>query len=190
MSAFRLTVRAVATAVLCLGLAVAWAGNGGSSTVYKWVDSHGVIHYSDQPHPNAIKLSIKGAQTYAPPPPMPSDLSMPTPPPANTRPAHKYKSCEIAYPHDQQMLMNVHQATARVRTDPGLFPGNRIELYFDGRRMPGRGPSFSFPVHRGQHTVSAVVVDRYGQIACETSTVTFYVHQPSIQNPHNPVHPH
>ncbi len=191
MSAFRLSVGTALTAVLCVGLSVAaWAGNGGNATVYKWVDAHGVIHYSDRPHPNATKLSIKGAQTYAPSPPPPADLNAAPPTPADTRPAHAYSSCRIAQPRDHQMLMNTYHTTAIVRTDPPLFAGNRVQLYLDGRRMPGNGPAFTFPVYRGQHSLSAVVVNSFGQIVCETSVVTFYVHQPSIQNPHNPVHPH
>ncbi|MGC8520543.1 MAG: DUF4124 domain-containing protein [Steroidobacteraceae bacterium] len=190
MSASRWILRTAMAAVLCAGLSAAvWAGNGDGATVYKWVDAHGVIHYSDRPHPNATKLTIQGAQAYAPPPPLPSDLSA-APPPAAARRARAYNSCRIAQPRNQQMLMNVHHATAIVRTDPPLLPGNRIQLFVDGRRMPGEGPAFTFPVYRGQHSVSAVVVNGFGQILCETSTVTFYVHQPSIQNPHNPVHPH
>ena len=191
MSAFRLCMGTAFAAVLCVGLSAAvWAGNGDNATVYKWVDAHGVIHYSDRPHPNATKLSIKGAQTYAPAPPLPADLNAAPPTPADTQPAHAYSSCRIAQPRDQQMLMNTYHTTAIVRTDPPLFAGNRVQLYLDGRRMPGSGPAFTFPVNRGQHSLSAVVVNSFGQIVCETSTVTFYVHQPSIQNPHNPVHPH
>lgn len=193
MSVLRSSFRSALFAALCVGLSAgAWAGNGGNgnATVYKWVDAHGVIHYSDHPHPHAIKLSIEGAQTYEPPPPPPTGLQ-PPPSAAHTRKSrHDYSSCTIAQPHNQQMLMNVYHATAVVRTHPRLMPGNRIQLYLDGRRMPGGGPAFTFPVHRGQHSVSAVVVDSVGQIVCETSTVTFYVHQPSIKNPHNPVHPH
>lgn len=191
MSVSRLSLRTILAGVLCVALSVAaWAGNGSTATVYKWVDAHGVIHYSDQPHPNATKLSIEGAQTYEPPPPAPSNLN----PPPNDAHSHKstreYSSCAIVQPHNQQMLMNVYHTTAIVRTHPQLRSGNRIQLYFDGRRMPGDGPAFTFPVHRGQHSVSAVVLNSVGQIVCETSTVTFYVHQPSIKNPHNPVHPH
>lgn len=189
-SVLRLIARTAITVLLCAAMPLAgWAGTGQNSTVYKWVDAHGVIHYSDQPHPNAIKLSIRNAQTYAPPPPLPADLTA-APAPDHSRAAHPYRSCEIAQPHPQQMLMNVHRATAIVRTQPALLPGNRVQLFLDGRRMPGSGPAFTFPVVRGQHSVSAVIVNGYGQILCETSTVTFYVHQPSIQNPHNPVHPH
>lgn len=191
MSALRLTVGLALAAVLCAGLSgPVRAATGNGATVYKWVDSHGVVHYSDRPHPNAEKLRIEGAQTYAPPPPPPADLNPPPRQPVRTRPAHAYSSCHIVQPRNQQMLMNVYRATAIVRTQPPLFAGNRVQLYLDGRRMPGSGPAFTFPVYRGQHSLSAVVVNSFGQIVCETSTVTFYVHQPSIQNPHNPVHPY
>ncbi len=177
----------VLAALLCAGGA-ALAGQG-QITVYKWVDAHGVIHYSDQPHPNARKVQITGAQTYSAPPAAAEPAS-----PATTAPqaaaAPAYRSCTIAQPHDQQMLMNVYKATAVVQTDPALHGDNHVRLFFDGRQMPGHGPSFTFPVNRGQHTVSAVVVDGYGQILCETSTVTFYVHQPSVLNPHSPLYHH
>lgn len=167
-------------------ISTALADNTGRTTVYKWVDANGVVHYSDQPHPNAQKLEIRGAQTFAAGsvPLAPSDTGSDAAP---SGPA--YKSCAIAQPQDQQMLMNVHSATAVVQTSPALRPGDGIRLFVDGKQMPGPGPSYTFKVFRGQHSVQAIVQDDTGQIVCETSTVTFYVHQPSIQNPHNPVHP-
>jgi len=35
-----------------------------AATVYKWVDENGIVHYSDQPHPNAQKVGVQPAQTY------------------------------------------------------------------------------------------------------------------------------
>ena len=173
-------------ALASVGCAVAQAGQG-PITVYKWIDAHGVIHYSDQPHPNARKLQVSGAQTYAAASaPLPAS-SGPAAQQAAGRPAG-YGSCVITQPQEQQMLMNAYRATAVVQTEPPLRAGDRIRLFYDGRRLPGTGPSFTFPVHRGQHTVSAVVVDSLGQIVCETSTVTFYVHQPSVLNPHGPLY--
>ncbi|HVS77600.1 MAG TPA: DUF4124 domain-containing protein [Steroidobacteraceae bacterium] len=182
--------RQIAAAV-CVGLlaSTAVAGDGGQTTVYRWVDAKGVVHYSDQPHPNAQKLEIRGAQTF-------SALTLPQspaaqPPPGQGQPpGPAYQSCDIAQPTDQQMLMNVQQATAVVQTSPQLRPGDEVRLFVDGKQIPGSGTSFTFPVFRGQHSVQAVIQDGTGQIVCETSTVTFFVHQPSIQNPHNPVHPH
>jgi hypothetical protein len=185
-------VRAIAAALAgfaALGLfcAAATADNGGKTTVYKWVDSQGVVHYSDQPHPHAQKLEISGAQTFAAPA-LPDYA--PAAPQEEQSPAPEYQSCEITQPTDQQMLMNVYQATAVVQTSPPLRSGDQVRLFVDGKQIQGSGTSFTFPVVRGQHSVEAVIQDDTGQIVCETSTITFFVHQPSVQNPHNPVHPH
>jgi hypothetical protein len=189
MRTFRFTLmRSAAVASLGLLSAAALAGSGGTTTVYKWVDAQGIVHYSDQPHPHAQKLQIHGAQTFSAPA-MPLTPSMSAP--QESEPAGPaYQSCTIAQPTDQQMLMNVHHATAVVQSSPPLRPGDDVRLFVDGKQVPGSGTSFTFQVFRGQHSVQAVIEDGTGQIVCETSTVTFFVHQPSIQNPHNPVHPH
>ena len=181
-------IRSVAIASLGLFAAAALADNGGTTTVYKWVDAQGVVHYSDQPHPNAQRLEIHGAQTYSPQalPLTPANAS-----PEEAQPSGPaYQSCAITQPTDQQMLMNVYSTTAVVQTSPALRPGDGVRLFVDGKQMPGSGMSFTFKVFRGQHSVQALVEDQTGQIVCETNTVTFFVHQPSVQNPHNPVHPH
>jgi len=183
------TLRPIVAALASLGLfsATALADNGGRTTVYRWVDPQGVVHYSDQPHPNAQKLEIRGAQTFsAPLPPQSSSNSAPAPTQA-AGPA--YDNCTISQPADQQTLTNVNQATAVVQTSPQLRPGDQVRLFVDGKQIAGAGTSFNFAVVRGQHSAQAVIEDSTGQIVCETSTVTFFVHQPSVQNPHNPIHP-
>jgi len=175
-------------AAACACLLCARALADGRTTVYKWVDAQGVIHYSDQPRPNAQKLEIQGAQTFSAPP-VSAEPAAP-PPQESQASSATYQSCTIAQPTEQQMLMNVYHATAVVQTSPPLRPNDDIRLFLDGKQVPGSGTSFTFPVNRGQHSVQAIIEDGTGQIICETSSVTFYVHQPSIQNPHNPVHPH
>lgn len=185
---FRPVATLAAAACVSVFAAAAFADNG-PTTVYKWVDAKGVVHYSDQPHPNAQKLEIRGAQTFSP-------LALPQSPGSTAAPQEAqpsgpaYQSCDITQPADQQMLMNVHQATAVVQTSPPLRPGDQVRLFVDGKQIAGAGTSYNFPVVRGQHSAQAVIEDSTGQIVCETSNVTFFVHQPSIQNPHNPVHPH
>ena len=185
----RPAARSAVAVITALGLlsATALAGNG-RTTVYRWVDAQGVVHYSDQPHPNAQKLEISGAQTFSALPAAPQTSSASTP--EETQPSGPaYDSCSITQPTDQQMLTNVYQATALVQASPQLRPSDQVRLFVDGKQISGSGTSFTFPVDRGQHTVQAVIEDNTGQIVCETSSVTFFVHQPSIQNPHNPVHP-
>ncbi|MBW4050430.1 MAG: DUF4124 domain-containing protein [Proteobacteria bacterium] len=170
-----------------LACAAALAGNG-TTTVYKWIDARGVVHYSDQPHAHAQKLEIQGAQTFAAPPTPPTSSEYA--PQGTQAPSAAYRTCEIAQPGDQQMLMNVYRATVVVRTSPPLRQGDDIRLFVDGKQVPGSGTTYTVPVFRGQHSAQAMIEDSTGQIICETSTITFYVHQPSIQNPHNPVRPH
>ncbi len=183
----RATAAALASVALSsLGLLCATAlADNGTTTVYKWVDAQGVVHYSDQPHLNAQKLEVRGAQTFSALP-APSSSA-----PTQTQPSGPaYDSCAISQPADQQMLMNVYSTTAVVQTSPQLRAGDQIHLFVDGKQIHGSSSSFTFPVFRGQHSVQAVIEDSTGQIVCETASVTFFVHQPSIQNPVNPVHPH
>jgi hypothetical protein len=182
----RFTLIRTAAGLVSLGLlcATALADNGGTTTVYKWVDAQGVVHYSDQPHPNAQKMEVRGAQTFSDVP-VPQSSAAPQAPSAGAA----YDSCSIAQPTDQQMLMNAYNATAVVQTSPQLRSGDQVHLFVDGKQIPGSSTSFTFPVFRGQHSVQAVIEDSTGQIVCETSSVTFFVHQPSIRNPSNPVHP-
>ena len=184
-------MRSIRFTLICLGLlsAAALADNGGTTTVYKWVDAQGIVHYSDQPHPNAQKLEVRGAQTFSALP-APTTSAMPAQDQTQAQSsAAPYQGCTITQPTDQQSLMNVYHATAVVQASPQLRPGDEVRLFVDGKQIPGSGTSFTFPVFRGQHSVQAVIEDSTGQIICETSTVTFFVHQPSVQNPHNPVHP-
>ena len=101
-----------------------------AATVYKWVDEHGVVHYSDQPHPNAQKMSVQAVQTYkagdmpATPggPPAPPDSASPPP----------YQGCAIAQPAEDQTFANVDALTVIVRTDP---QGNLRRIPIDFERI-------------------------------------------------------
>lgn len=164
----------------------------GSTTVYKWVDENGVVHYSDQPHPNAQKLQIEGVQTYKPTE-LPFSGGIP---PAEVPPTATsgYKGCSIQQPAQDDTLENTDKVAVAVATDPPTHPGDQIFVTLDGAPVnngAATGNSFSLSsVDRGEHTLAAQVRDSTGQVLCQTPSVTFYVHQPSITNPANPVRPH
>jgi hypothetical protein len=166
-----------------------------AATVYKWVDENGVVHYSDQPHANAEKINLKAAQTYKA-----SSLSMgqspsgmPAPPAMPPQP-NAYQGCNISQPGDSQTFTNLDALTIVVMTDPGLRGGDAVFLTLDGQLLNNgqpTGPSFTLsPVDRGEHTLQAVIRDAHGAIVCQSASVTFSVHQPSIANPVSPVRPH
>jgi hypothetical protein len=160
-----------------------------AATVYKWVDEKGVVHYSDQPHPNAQKVTVQAPQTYKETP-VAAPAAAPAPA-AAAQPA-SYQGCAIAQPADDQTFTNVDALTVIVRTDPTLQPGDRIFLTLDGQPLNGgaaTGTQFTLsPVDRGTHTLQAVVRNSEGGLMCQTPAVTYHVHQASVLNQANPVH--
>jgi len=156
------------------------------TTVYKWVDENGVIHYSDQPHPNAQKLQVQGVQTYS------SNSAAVRGPAAaepEAAPPNPYKGCAIAQPLDQQNLPNAQAVFIRVQSDPVPRPGDRIFITMDGQGLNGgqaTGMSFNVtPIDRGQHTVQAQIRGGDDQVLCQTPTITFYVQQTNLLSPAN-----
>jgi len=163
-----------------------------AATVYKWVDENGVVHYSDQPHENAQKVELKAPQTYsAPKAPAPSSSN-------SSRPAPKqgpiYQSCTVTEPANDQVFMNTSTVTAGVSVQPVMRAGDQALVTLDGQRVPGvpvAGGQFTIsPVDRGSHSLQLVVQDSSGKAVCQSPTVTFHVHQPSLQAPNPANRPH
>jgi hypothetical protein len=54
---------------------------------------------------------------------------------------------------------------------------------------PGDGEITRRPVYRGEHTISASVMDAQGRELVASEPVTFFVQQASLQNPNRPPAP-
>lgn len=91
------------------------------------------------------------------------------------------------------MLMNAYSVTGSIQMPAQVDPGDRVVLMLDGKVLTNAADlsgAFHIPqVDRGAHTLAAQVQAPGGQVICQTPQITFYVHQPSLQNPHNPVVP-
>ena len=156
--------------------------------MYKWVDENGVVHYSDQPHPNAEKLQVHAAQSYKP---SALDTAAAGGGGGGASPAAPapYRGCAIVQPQDGQAFANIDSLTVVVQTDPQLHQGDKVFVTVDGQALNGGNPTGSqfviSPVDRGTHTAQALVKDASGGVQCQTPPVTFNVQQNSIQNPNN-----
>jgi hypothetical protein len=159
-----------------------------AATVYKWVDENGVVHYSDQPHPNAEKLQVHAAQSYKP---SALDTAAAGGGGGGASPAAPapYRGCAIVQPQDGQAFANIDSLTVVVQTDPQLHQGDKVFVTVDGQALNGGNPTGSqfviSPVDRGTHTAQALVKDAGGGVQCQTPPVTFHVQQNSILNPNN-----
>ena len=159
-----------------------------AATVYKWVDENGIVHYSDQPHPNAEKLQVHAAQSYKP-----SALDTAAAGGggggASAAAPAPYRGCAIVQPQDGQAFANIDSVTVVVQTDPQLHQGDKVFVTVDGQALNGGNPTGSqfviSPVDRGTHTAQALVKDAGGGVQCQTPPVTFHVQQNSILNPNN-----
>jgi hypothetical protein len=118
---------------MSLACALALAG----ATVYRWTDENGVVHYSDQPHPNAEKVHVQSAQTFKEAGvnfggPSAAAATSGTAPAAAE--AH-YQGCAVVQPSDDQSFANLDALNIVVQTDPLLRPGDQIFATIDGQPL-------------------------------------------------------
>lgn len=182
----------VAITIILLASAVAATSGGPASaatTVYRWVDEQGVVHFSDQPHPGAQKLRVEDAPTFTAPPTAPAQN-----PAAAGGSAPPAASCVIDSPSNEQTLMNTWSVSGHIRMPQQVARDARVLLMLDGRVLTDVADvsgSFNIAqIDRGAHTLAAQVQTADGQVICETPQITFYVHQPSAQAPNGANRPH
>jgi hypothetical protein len=151
--------------------------------VWTWVDDEGRRHYSDRPVEGATRIELAAPQTFegtAPAPVSPSGA------PASGQTAG-YTTFEILSPAAQETLANIGSTmTVELATVPALRPPHRIEVEYDGQRLPLSTRSLSISVtdvFRGEHTLAAVIVDAGGAEIARAGPVTFFVQQRSGQAP-------
>ena len=176
-------------------VALCLLGLGGLSlatTLYRWVDAQGVVHYSDTPHEGAQVIQISGAQTYH------STSAAPAVPgvTAAQQPARKpepYDSCAIRTPAPDSNLYAPDSVAVSVEVSPGLHDGDQLTVQVDGRQLQSAEGVQSFVIQepeRGDHSISAQVRSPEGVMLCNAAPVTFSVTKPSVNSPNNPVKPH
>jgi hypothetical protein len=150
-----------------------------AATVYRWVDSNGVVHYSDQPHQGAKKAdlgTLQVIQFHAP--------ATETPlPETNARKseAPHYKVAILAPADGTTLRPGNQQVHVRVKVAPALGPTAKLQYKFDGK--PLGEPTTALrallkKVYRGSHTLEVSVLSPQGK-SLESASSTFYVHQHS-----------
>ena len=167
-------------------MSVACAAVAFSATVYRWVDENGVVHYSDQPHENAEKVTVSAPQTYSAPrvPNVPGSSSQPK------KSATAAYTCSITQPANEDTFPNVTTVITTAQSNPPPVQGDKLVLMFDGLTVsnfpPGGGAFQLTNLDRGTHTLQAQVQDSSGKVVCQSPSVSFTVLQPSVLNPSNP----
>lgn len=156
---------------------------------YRWVDSEGVIHFSDRPEPGAERIVLPEANTVT--------VRQPARPNASARPADdgsangsnddagfvRYDSLAVTSPAAEETLWNIEGVlNVSLALSPGLQPGHQVRVYFDGQMRTVEGTSFQLEeVWRGVHNIQAEVVDETGKLMIRSQPNRFYVQQNTVR---------
>ncbi len=150
---------------------------------YRWVDSEGIVHYSDVPTEGAEEVQLSeysrntGARLYRERAPS----AAATDEPADDQP-FTYDSLSISSPGPEETLWNIDGVlNVSVALSPGLQSGHRLRVYYNGQQRLVNGTSFQIDeVYRGVHNLQAEVIDATGRLMIRSQPNRFYVQQNSV----------
>jgi hypothetical protein len=159
---------------------------GQAAVVYKWTDSDGVVHYSDQPVPGAEKIFTSGNAS--------SGIATGATHTASGSTAVKkavsgltYTQFAITSPTPDQSFFGDESIGAHLALDPNLKPGQTITWQLNGQNLDGQAPTateVTLPrLDRGTYSIAATVTDRSTGESRSTESVSFFVRQPSALSP-------
>jgi hypothetical protein len=172
--------------IICCLFVLLWSLPLGAE-IYKIRDENGRIIYTDQP-PAANqaheKVDLKPINRQAPVQVQPT-----------LRPREQQRqrdeavnySVRLTSPADESHVLPA-QRDVRVSAavEPALKPNHRIQFLMDGQPLgePSTDTSFLIEeIYRGEHKLSAQVLDTRGRILATSPEVTVYVHRPTVNSP-------
>jgi hypothetical protein len=156
---------------------------GQAAVVYKWTDSDGVVHYSDQPVPGAQKIftassSITGSSSAE----TPSEPGPATPKQASG--PLGFAEFSISTPAANQTFFGDDVVSVHLNIEPGLRPNQNITWHLNGKQLDEQGMQFTLPhMDRGAYVLAATVTDQATGESRTSDSVTFFVRQPSELSP-------
>ena len=172
-----------------LAIATVFAAGAVFAQAYKWVDEDGVVHYSDRPEPGAEELELPRQPRIgtAIAPRGGAARAQESEEPADVEP-FQYQVLEVASPAPEETLWNIEGIlNVSLNLQPGLQPGHRIRVYFDGQPRFVSGTSFQVDqVFRGTHNLQAEVIDQNGELMIRSQPGRFYVQQNRVTGPPPP----
>jgi hypothetical protein len=169
-----------------------------AAQVYKYTDEKGVIHYTDKPPSKGAKpASLPPLHTYKPLAPPEADGSGSSSVTGGEAPAPAYgdKGPAAAGDFTVTIVSPVPDQTNRdasgklavsAKVSPDMPDGYSLVYYVDGGRQGEPTVSASTTLtdlERGQHSISAGLLDPEGKEVARSAPVTVFLRQPTVKNP-------
>ena len=162
---------------------------GQAAVVYKWTDSDGVVHYSDQPVPGAEKIFTASSPTPGGSV-SPARTANPvggSPPKKIAAPGLNYSQFSITSPLPDQTFFGDDVISVHLALNPALKPDQTITWHLNGKQLEDQGPTatqFALPhLDRGTYAIAATITDQTTGESLSTDSVSFFVRQPSALSP-------
>lgn len=162
-------------------------------SIYEKVDANGHVIYSDQPFENSKKISLGGEtnehitskiisvkSTFEK---IKSDFLGTDIQKQKTK-SFSYKNLQITTPKVEESFWNVTNIAVQVSPEPKLNDEHNIQLYLNNSPLEETNKNGQFNLKnlvRGEHTITAYIVDNSGKKLLESSPVKFFVHRKSVQ---------
>lgn len=150
--------------------------------IYKWADSKGNVHFSDQPHDGAEEINLLNSQVSDSGPQHEKGASLPKKPAEVEK--HLYKSIAISQPENLATIRNSQgYVPVLIVTTPELKQGDLVQLLYDNQPLGAPQSTTIFAlnnVKRGSHTVMAQLVDSNNNILIASKPTTFYMQRPRV----------
>ena len=155
--------------------------------VYKWTDTQGVVHFSDQPVPGAEKVLTSSAPEHAGI--LGQTASGPAAPQGKPKADRTLSTAKIAIasPAPEQTFTGGESVPVSLSVDGDLKPSWTVVWTLNGAQVQGQAPaatSFTLTdLARGVYTIEATVSDASTGESKSADAVTFNVMRPSVLSP-------
>jgi hypothetical protein len=152
-----------------------------AAVIYKWTDSDGVVHYSDQAVPGAEKIftATSTAGTVKTPAPRATAQGQKSEPVA-------YSQLLITSPKSEETFFGDNAVSVQLSMVPSLQSNQTIIWHLNGQQLSDQTNQTSFVLprlDRNAYTLAATVTDQTSGESQTSNNVTFYVRQPSALSP-------
>ena len=160
--------------------------------VYKTITPSGEVIYSDVRTSGARQMNVPEPQTYTP---APLPVAVIPQPDAEEDKTGPYETFVIDSPVNEETIRNnLGNIEILVTLEPELNArdGHRIVYYMNDKAQGRKTVDMEktlVNVDRGEHLLSAAVLDRSGEVVISTAPVKVFMHRASIQHPNNPLNP-
>ena len=173
--------------LLLTGCLWALSSAPGHATVYKVVDEHGNVTYTDAPSPGAAQSQEVTLPTINRQPATEVRPTSRTAADEHNERAASYQHAAIRSPaHDATLPAGEPHLTVEVELEPALQEGHWVQVLIDGSAAGSPAQSTHQAVQdleRGMHFLSAVVLDSHGNVVAETDAITIHIRRPVVGGP-------